>query len=203
MTFYHGSIIPGITELGTNSFTHDEAKTKAVYLTPNRAYALFYIRDLEIDHVTCGVTAEEFIRYDEQFPDQLKKLYQGVSGYLYHCNERDHFTLTKNRDVWVSEKPVVIESVEYILDVYAELLEYEGKGDIYVIRYNELTDERKQFYHDMALQYIYKRNFTGCSSKKAMFWRDNFPQAWEYAVKHPDDKQAVLDAWEERKKNGR
>ena len=89
MTFYHGSIIPGITELGTNSLMHDESKTIIVYLTPNRAYVLFYIRDLEINHVTCGVTDEGFIRYDEQFPDQLEKIYKGVNGYLYHCNDID------------------------------------------------------------------------------------------------------------------
>lgn len=201
MIFYHGSMTAGITKLGTNSLTHDETKTKAVYLTPNRAYAMFYIRDLEINHVTCCVTAEGFIRYDEQFPDQLKKIYQGVSGYLYHCNEQDHFTLTPTRDVWISKKPVAVESVEYIPNVYSELLGYEASGDIKVIRYNKLTDERKRFYYDMALQYIYKRDFVGCTSKKAMFWRDNFLQAWEYAVKHPDEKQAVLSAWEEKKKS--
>lgn len=201
--FYHGSMTAGITELGTNSLTHDESKVKTVYLTPNRTYALLYIRDLEINHVTCGVTSEGYIRYDEQFPDQLSKLYKGVSGYLYHCRDEGNFALTQTRDVWISYKPVTIKSVEYIPDVYDELLRYEANGDINVIRYNELTDERKQFYYDMALQYIYKMDFVNCTSKKAMFWRDSFPQAWEYVVKHPDEKQTVLAAWEERKKNVR
>ncbi len=203
MTFYHGSIISGITKLGTNSLTHDEAKTQAVYLTPNYAYALFYIRDLEVDHVTCGVTADGYVRYDEQYPEQMMKIYQGINGYLYHCSEQKHFSLTKTRDVWVSAEPVAVESVEYIPDVYTELLKHEAKGDIKVIRYNDLTDERKQFYYDMALQYIFKRNFTDCSSKKAAFWRENFPQSWEYAIKHHDEKQEMLEAWEERKKNGK
>ncbi|MDD4356665.1 MAG: hypothetical protein PHN98_05380, partial [Smithellaceae bacterium] len=64
MIFYHGSPIAGITELGTRSHTHDGTKTSAVYLTPNCAYALFYIRDLGINYVTCGVTEEGYILYD-------------------------------------------------------------------------------------------------------------------------------------------
>lgn len=203
MTFYHGSIISGITALGKNSLTHDEARTRAVYMTPNRAYALLYIRDLEVNHVTGGVTAEGYIKYDEQCPNQLMKIYHGVSGYLYHCSKQEHFSLTKTRDVWVSAEPVAVESFEYIPDVFTELLNYEEKGDIKVIRYDDLTDEKKQFYYHMALQFIYKNNLTDCSSKKAVFWKNNFTQAWNYAVNHPNKKQAVLEEWEERKKNGK
>lgn len=50
MTFYHGSPVANIIELGTRSFTHDETKSSAVYLTPNRVYALFYIRDLDVNY---------------------------------------------------------------------------------------------------------------------------------------------------------
>ena len=77
--------MPGITELGTNSLTHDESKTIIVYLTPNRAYALFYISNLEINHVTCGVTDEGFIRYDELMEELRKSLlHNKENGILYH-----------------------------------------------------------------------------------------------------------------------
>lgn len=82
MIMYHGSPMAGITELGTLSKTHDETASSAVYLAPNRAYTLFYIRDLEINYVTCGVTEQGYIRYDENFPGQLRTLYEGKAVFF-------------------------------------------------------------------------------------------------------------------------
>src|SRR5450756_3047284 len=113
MIFYHGSSIANITEFETRSQTHDETKSSAVYLTPNRAYALLYIRDLEVNYVTCGVTAEGYIRYDDRFSEQMKTLYSGRSGCLYTCTDNGDFETTSTRGVWVSKSPVKVESVEY------------------------------------------------------------------------------------------
>lgn len=201
MIFYHGSPIAGITELGTRSHTHDETKTSATYLTPNRAYALFYIRDLEINHVTCGVTAKGYIHYYEQFPDQLRKLYQGTSGYLYICKKESHFEKTNTRDVWVSKIPVAVERVEYLADVYNEILTCEKEGVVKVIRYETLTDENKQDIYEMMVHSIYKNNRTFKDTKKSAFYRDNFPEAWQYIVDHPEDRQIKIEEWE-RKRRG-
>jgi len=201
MTFYHGSPISGIKELGTRSTTHDKTKSYAVYLTPNRAYALFYIRDLEINHVTCCVTTEGYIRYYEQFPDQLKKLYQGINGYLYICNQESHFEKTNTLDVWVSRIPALVERVEYIADVYDEILKYENVGSVKVVRYETLTDERKQEIYEMMVYSIYKNNRTLKDTKKSAFYSDNFPEAWQYVVEHPEDRQIKIDDWEKKKQS--
>ena len=55
--FYHGSAAAGIATLETRGEKH------VVYLTDNRAYALFYLRDPQIDFVTCGVTRDGTVRY--------------------------------------------------------------------------------------------------------------------------------------------
>lgn len=83
MTFYHGCSEGGIKVLTPRSASHDGSGRQVVFLTPNRAYALFYIRDRDINYVTCGVTDEGCIRYDERFSGQLETLYKGMSGYLY------------------------------------------------------------------------------------------------------------------------
>jgi hypothetical protein len=62
MIFCHGSSVCGITELYPCSTAHDDTSSPVIYLTPNRAYALFYIRDKDINYVTCGVTAEGYVR---------------------------------------------------------------------------------------------------------------------------------------------
>jgi hypothetical protein len=199
MTFFHGSPIAGITELGTRSRTHDETKSSAVYITPNRAYALFYIRDLEVNYVTCGVMEEGYIRYDERFSEQMKTLYSGRSGYLYSCTDNSGFEATSTRGVWVSKSPVRVESVEFIPDVYTELMKYEVSGDIKVMRYESFSDTEKHDIYEMIVWSLYKSGLTEKSSAKADFYRENFPNAWEYVKEHPEMKQDILNEWEKRR----
>lgn len=193
MILYHGSPVAGITYLGTLSRMHDETASSAVYLTPNRAYAFFYIRDLEINYVTCGVTSEGYIRYNENFPGQLRTLYDGKSGFLYKCGSNDSFEKTSTSDVWVSKKPVCVRDCEEVRDTYAEILKCEADGLVKVVRYETLSDERKFEIYEMILHSIYKNNYTASTSKKAMFYKDNFPQEWNYAVAHPDERQRNLE----------
>lgn len=78
--YYHGTTTPGITELRANP---------AAYLTPNRAYALFYIIDKEINWVTCGVKEDGIVHYDERFKNQAQKLYAGKSAIFISAKRSD------------------------------------------------------------------------------------------------------------------
>lgn len=196
MTFYHGSPIANIAELSTLSYTHDESKKSAVYLTPNRAYALFYIRDLDINYVTCGVTEEGFIRYDERFLDQLKKLYSGRSGYLYTCADDSNYEKTNTRDVWVSKEPVKIISSEFISDVYKELQKYIESGVIRVARYETLSETEKEDIYNMTVWSLYRSGLTEKDTPKANFYCENFSEAWCFVKAHPELKQQTLDEWD-------
>lgn len=198
MTMYHGSPLAGITVLGTLSRTHGETTFSAVYLTPNRAYALFYIRDLEVNYVTCGVTKNGSIRYDEYFTGQLRTLYEGKNGFIYKCKNNDNFEKTSTNDVWVSKTPVTITDVEKISDVYAEILKCEAAGLIKVVRYETLSEKRKSEIYEMILHSIYMNNYPALASKKSMFYKENFPQAWNYAVAHPEQRSINLDEWDRR-----
>jgi len=199
MVFYHGSPIKGINKLGISLLTNGETKASIIYLTPNRTYALFYIRDLNVNYVTCGVTAEGYIRYDERFSGQLPTLYRGQSGYLYKCIDSGCFEQTTTRDVWISKNPVVIESVEFIPDVYKEIIKYEASGNIKVIRYETLTDQEKHNIYEMTVYSLYKSGLTDKNTVKANFYRDNFPEAWKFVISHPKMKQTILEEWEKKR----
>jgi hypothetical protein len=71
--FYHASNIKNLRELLPLSTMHGGGE-KVCYVTPVRAYALFYLRDMEINHVTCWVSGEGVVGYEEQFPNQLKTI---------------------------------------------------------------------------------------------------------------------------------
>ena len=140
--FYHGTTVSDITILNNSSKSHWTEEKTVVYLTPNRAYALFYIIDKAINHITCGVDDNGIVNYHEQFPSQLSVLYKGMSGYMYKCEDNSCTTPTATNDVWASTEPVVVCDKEYITDVFEEIKQYEKAGKINIIRY-ETHDETK------------------------------------------------------------
>jgi len=178
--FYHASNNGNLKELLPLSTLHG-SNEKVCYVTPLRAYALFYLRDMDINHVTCGVSKDSIVIYDEQFPNQLEKIYHGRSGYLYTCENGSQITAGHTKGVWVLRQPTKISAVEHIKDVYAEILEAENAGKVRVNRYSTLSDARKSEITEMMKNYIIERNFLVKDSPKARFFAENFPQAWELA----------------------
>ena len=197
MIYYHGTT-EDLTKLNAVSKDHADAHNSVVYLTPNRAYALFYIRDREINWVTCGVKGDGVILYDERFPDQLKTIYRGVSGYIYSCEDNGSFVTSKTRDIYTCNQPVSINSKVFVPDVYEELLKYVQRGSIDVTRYESLSEDEKQDVFDMMVHSIFKNDLFNSSGKKAAFFREHFTEAWEYVKLHPERRQDVLDAWAEK-----
>ena len=111
--FYHASNSGNLTELLPLSTLHG-SNEKVCYITPLRAYALFYLRDMSINHVTCGVSKDGIVVYEEQFPNQLEKIYQGRSGYLYTCENGSQITAGHTKGVWVLRQPTKISTTEHI-----------------------------------------------------------------------------------------
>jgi len=136
---------------------------------------------MAIDHVTCGVSSSGVVIYDEQFPNQLEKMYKGRNGYLYTCADSSQVTAGHTKGVWVLREPAKISAVEHIKDVYSEILDAENAGKVRVNRYESLSDERKAEITEMMKDYIIEGNFLLSDSPKARFFAENFPQAWELA----------------------
>jgi len=187
--YYHGTTTPAITELKASPI---------VYLTSNRAYALFYIIDKSINWVTCGVKEDGAVHYDERFPNQIEKLYSGKCGYLYGCNDTEGFTSGKSRDIVISHASVKVVSCEFIPDIYQEILKYEKTGAIVVNRYEYLTDNEKKDVFDMMVHNIIENDFFSANGGKAKFMKENFPDAWVYAVTHIADKPRIQAEWKKR-----
>ncbi len=193
--FYHGTLVSGITEVRAVSKSHDIAESSVVYVTPNRAYSLFYIIDKGINWVTCGVGDNGVVQYKEQFPNQLSVIYSGISGYVYRCAGSPSIKQTKTKDVYSSEIPIPVLDSEYIEDVYDEIIKCERMGLVAVKRYEMLTADEKQDIHEMMLHYIFKNDLLAKSTGKASFIKANFPSAWKQAEDCPESKQQVLEEW--------
>ena len=171
MKLYHGTTVSQIERLRCNSKHH--AGNPVLYLTDNRAYSLFYIRDREIDFVTCGVGEDGKVYYDEKFPDQLKTLYEGRSGYIYETDvsaEKYHV-----RGIWVCSRDARITGMEFIPDVYQVILHEIEKGNVVLLPYESLTEEQKQMNYRGVVDYLRRGQL---SHAKAQFFRNHFPEAW-------------------------
>ena len=183
--FYHGSSVSGINKLEARSILHN-TEEKVVYLTDSIPYAIYYIWDAEHNgvngkHVT-GWVKNGIAYYEEQFPDQLKTFYKGVSGYLYCIEDNINVKPMENRDnLYYSTNDVLVTEVVQIVDVYEELLKYEAEGKFVVLRYNEQTVERQNELVDLIAEAIIRENFYAEDKKQQEFMKKHFSKAWEKA----------------------
>lgn len=185
MAYYHGSITPGIKQLDARSKLHN-SENRVVYLTDNIPYALYYIWDAE--HNGCsekyvtGWTRNGIAYYEEQFPEQLKTFYQGVSGYLYRILDTGNISAVENRTnmFFSTESVPIVESI-LIDDVYEELLKYEAEGKFTVLRYNEQSEDRQNELVDLIVQSIVMADFYTDNKEKQDFTMKYFPEAWKKA----------------------
>lgn len=184
---YHGTVTPNIKTLNAVSSSHEDREQKIVYLTENPAYALLYIWDSVHNlkkgkHVTAWIK-DGIVYYEEQFPEQLKAFYEGVSGYLYRVEKNASFRSVQNREsMWYSTENATVESVEYIRNVYDALSEYQKEGKLKIVRFDEVEKSRiDALYSRMADSVSERRLVEAPNDPDALFYQKYFPRVWERA----------------------
>ncbi len=184
---YHGSITKGIHEIWANSILHGTTDTRVVYLTDNRAYALFYIWDSNhnlkrVKHVTAWIK-DGIVFYEEQFPEQLKIFYDNVQGYVYSVNRNNSFRPVDNREsMWYSPSQATVHNTEQISNVYNELCKYESEGQLKVIRFKDVAKQRiEDLYNHIADNIIKEGLLELPDDCDALFYQKYFPDAWKKA----------------------
>jgi len=183
MMLYHATTIDGLDLLRAES--HDRYGNKVLFLTDNFLYSLFYIRDREINFVTCGVRESGIVHYDEKFPDQLKTLYSGMSGWVYVVEtDAEH---TNIPGIYVLRNAVPIVEKIYIPDVYHAIQLEIRKGNVHLHNYEKATEIDRHYYHQGILRELVSDNIL--HPKKAEFYRVHFPDAWEEAKRILDKSQ--------------
>ena len=182
---YHGSVSADITELKAYSMLHGTDK-KVVYLTDNIPYALFYIWDGNHNNYNrkfvTGWIKNNISCYEEMFPNQLETFYKDVSGYLY-CIEKstDILSVDGREAMYYSEKDISVDHIEYIPDIYQELMKYEVLGEFKLFRFNEQSKEKQNELIDKSAGIIVKSDFFKDDQEKLKFYKKYFLAAWERA----------------------
>ena len=175
MKLYHGTTVSDLEFLHANSL--DRTGSRVLYLTDSFSYSLFYIRDRDIDFVTCGVGSDSIIHYDEKFPNQLEVMYRGISGWIYEV-ETDA-ERTNINGIWVATGDVKITGKTYIPDVCEAIRSECKKGNIELLSFEETTEEQRALNQEGAVRaFLSGRKI---HPKREAFLRTHFPEAWEEA----------------------
>lgn len=93
-----------------------------------------------------GFGKDEILELTEYYPNAIYETYKGVSGYIYYVQEIKN--IEKLKDIpfaYVSKEKITIDSVEYINDAYEEIIKAEKDGKIRIVKYEELTKEKKDW----------------------------------------------------------
>ena len=188
MKLYHASFVPGIETLNAVSKLHGSDGESVVYLTESLPYSLFYIWDAQRNkkpgkHVTCRLK-DGIVYYEEQFPDQLRRFYEGVTGWVYAVTPDEACERMPNREsMWFSRRDAKVAEATLIEDVYAEIMRYVELGQVKVIPFNEVSPEWIQrLYEHIAQEILAKDLLHQPDRPDAIFYQTFFPSAWERAL---------------------
>ncbi len=193
MTYYHASPTGGLQLLEPRKTLYFDKPTQ-VCLTSLRAMALFYIiRNYEYAY---GYTRQGKLYFDDPFPDALKKLYAGKSGWLYTCAEGD-YEKTEIPNEFVSAQPVRIIGAEYIPDAYEAFLREQEAGNILLLGYEHFASDPEKFVkkrawlekaisEEIRKKAIWKAPDSDC----ARYYRENYPEIWKNILKSLQTEEA-------------
>lgn len=156
--YYHASQTPDIKVLEPRISNHG---IPLVYLSRKRENVLVYLsnaiekycRETGFRHEGIyhkwgpyGFEKDGRMRMEEYYPDALKKTYEGVSGYIYACEDVDDSGYeTDIPDAITSTVPVPVTGTEYIADAYEEILKAEKEGLITIQHYEEMPSRKRDW----------------------------------------------------------
>lgn len=155
---YHASQIADIMELQPRISSHG---VPLVYFSRRRENVLVYLSNAVEKYCKetgflytgnwskwgpYGFEKNGKIVIEEYYPKALYETYAGVTGYIYSVSNNENlYTKLEIPDCIVSEKPVRIDSMEYIEDAYEEILQAEREGKLKIVRYQECIGKRKEW----------------------------------------------------------
>ena len=182
MRLYHGSPTGNIKVLEPRVADHG---SPYVYLSTRREVAAIYLTDggqRPCYWFPYGYTREDKTIYFELWPDAIREVSQGRSGWIYSVEAEEDALLpfAANPKARLSDKPVPVAEAEYVPDVYEWLLEAERRGELVLRRYEDFTPEQLAWWHRDILDEAREKNIAAIPDHPyARLMQEKFPRLWE------------------------
>ena len=183
MILYHGSNTADIKVLEPRQADHDRPY---IYMSTLEVVAAFYL----CNAVTrpyywfpYGFDKETGVPvYHELYPNALKEVSDGVSGYIYIV-EADEDSVLPFKNIPVARlatQPMAVKDVIKVDNAYELFMAYVAQGKMKIGRYEDKTEKQLANWHNMILSYIKEKDMIkipDCSY--ALYIKKKFPQVWE------------------------
>lgn len=186
MILYHGSSNADIKVLKPNQADHDRPY---VYLTTLDVVAAFYLCNaVERPYYWFPYGFESGGRipiYHELYPNALREVSEGVSGYLYEVQAEEEQVISfKNIPcARLATEPIAVTNCVRVENAYELFLEYVKQGRMRIGRFEEKSKQQLDWWYSTVAKYLKEKNMIeiqDCSY--AVFVKEKLPEAWERYV---------------------
>lgn len=183
MTLYHGSNTANIKILKPNQADHDRPY---VYMTTIDVVVAFYLCNaVERPYYWFPYGFESGSNipiYHELYPNALKEVSEGVSGYIYEVfAEEDQVIPFKNIPcARLATEPVEVTKCVRVENAYDLFMEYVKQGKMKIGHFEDKSKQQLEWWHSYCAEYLKEKNMIEtpeCSY--ALFIKEKLPQVWE------------------------
>lgn len=183
MILYHGSNIADIKILKPNQADHDRPY---VYMTTIDVVAAFYLCNaVERPYYWFPYGFEHDSNvpiYNELYPNALKEVSEGVSGYIYEARAEECQVIPfKNIPcARLATEPVEVTGSVKVENAYELFMEYVEQGKMKIGRFEDKSAQQLEWWYSSLIEYLKEKNMIetpDCSY--ALFVQKKFPQVWE------------------------
>lgn len=159
--FYHGTNVGGIKELKPSVSNQG----CFVYFSDERFRIIPYLVNPVQKFVDekCGKgkykaewrwalygNVDDKIMLKEPYPNYIEETFKGQIGYIYYFENIEGLKDLGKPHIWGLDKPIKVENVEVIQNVYDEILKLNKQGKILIKRFEENTAEDNEKYENIV-----------------------------------------------------
>ena len=186
MVLYHGSNITNIKVLRPNQADHDRPN---VYMTTIDVVAAFYLCNaVERPYYWFPYGFEggsNIPVYHELYPNALKEVSEGVSGYIYEVlAEENQIIPFKNIPcARLATEPIEVMKCTKVENAYALFMEYVKQGKMKVSHFEDKSEQQLEWWYSCCVEYLEEKHMIETSEcSYASFIKEKLPQVWERYV---------------------
>ena len=183
---YHGSNITNIKVLRPNQADHDRPY---VYMTTIDVVTAFYLCNaVERPYYWFPYGFEggsNIPVYHELYPNALKEVSEGVSGYIYEVlAEENQIIPFKNIPcARLATEPIEVMKCTKVENAYALFMEYVKQGKMKVSHFEDKSEQQLEWWYSCCVEYLEEKHMIETSEcSYASFIKEKLPQVWERYV---------------------
>ena len=123
--------------------------------------------------------------YHELYPNALKEVSEGVSGYIYEVlAEENQIIPFKNIPcARFATEPIEVMKCTKVENAYALFMEYVKQGKMKVSHFEDKSEQQLEWWYSCCVEYLEEKHMIETSEcSYASFIKEKLPQVWERYV---------------------